>query len=47
MKRRRHISERDANIAMFILLILAGVGIFTIARWVVEFWMMLLMELFV
>ena len=45
MRRRRHISERDANIAMFILLLLACVGIFTIARWVVEFWMMLFMGL--
>lgn len=45
MKRRRHISERDANIAMFILLLLACVGIFTLAKWVVSFWMMLLMGL--
>lgn len=39
---RRHISERDADIALFVLIILACVGIFTITRWVVSFWMTIL-----
>ena len=47
MRRRRHISERDADIAMAILLLLACVGIFTAVRWVIEFWSMLILELFV
>lgn len=34
---RRHISERDANVAMAILLLLACVGIATVTRWVVAF----------
>ena len=45
MRRRRRVSEREANIAMFTLILLACVGIFTIAKWVVSFWMMLLMGL--
>ena len=45
MKRRRHISEHDADIAMAILLLLACVGIFTLAKWVVSFWMMIFMGL--
>ena len=45
MRRRRRVSEREADIAMFILLLLACVGIFTLARWVVSFWMMIFMGL--
>lgn len=37
----RHISEREADIAMFVLILLACVGIFTIAKWAVAFWMSL------
>lgn len=38
----RHISEREADIAMFVLILLACVGIFTLAKWVVAFWMSLI-----
>jgi len=34
---RRHISERDANVAMAVLLLLACVGVGAIVRWVAAF----------
>lgn len=40
--RRRHISERDADVAMLVLLILACVGIFTVTKWAVAFWVSLI-----
>lgn len=45
MRRRKRVSEREADIAMFILLLLACVGIFTLVKWVVSFWMMIFMGL--
>ena len=45
MRRRRRVSEREADVAMFVLILLACVGILTLAKWVVSFWMMLLMGL--
>lgn len=38
----RRVSERDADIAIFILVLLACVGIFTLTKWVVSFWMTIL-----
>lgn len=38
---RRHISERDANVAMAVLLLLACVGIGAIVRWAAGFAAML------
>lgn len=35
--RRRHISERTADIVLGIILILACVGIFAITKWTVAF----------
>lgn len=35
--RRRHISERGANIAMGVMLALACVGILTVTKWVAAF----------
>lgn len=40
--KRRHISEREADVAMFVLLILACVGIFTVTKWAVAFWVSLI-----
>ena len=35
--RRRHISERGADIALGIMLLLACVGIFALVKWTVAF----------
>lgn len=40
--RRRHISERQADVAMLVLIVLACVGIFTVVKWAVAFWISLL-----
>lgn len=35
--RRRHVTERQADVIMFVLLMLACVGIFAAVRWAVAF----------
>lgn len=41
-QRRRRVSERQADVALGVALILACVGIFATAKWVVAFCAMLL-----
>lgn len=41
MRRRRHVSERTADVALGIGLLLACVGILSIVKWVVAFCAML------
>lgn len=41
----RRISEREADIAMLVLILLACVGIFTLAKWAVAFWMSIIVGL--